>query len=110
MGHRNLEITTRGLRKLKTMRAESNGRRQRAEEGVSRERTEGKMEKKSRSSEHPASYLSSFTGGFPGLELPFGKEGTRKGFVVSPEDPLKENHHTDHTPIVKTIDLKVPPL
>jgi len=34
-------------------------------------------------------YLSDFTCGFPGLELPFGKEGTGKGFAASPEDPFK---------------------
>lgn len=40
--------------------------------------------------QHPRSYLSNFTWGFPGLELPFGKEGTGKRFAVSPEDPLKK--------------------
>lgn len=34
-------------------------------------------------------YLSDFTCGFPGLALPFGKEGTGKGFAASPEDPFK---------------------
>jgi hypothetical protein len=37
-------------------------------------------------------YLSDFTCGFPGLALPFGKEGTGKGFAAfaaSPEDPYK---------------------
>lgn len=42
--------------------------------------------------------LSSFTGGFPGLELPFGKEGTRKGYAVSPEDPLCSGQLPDPFP------------
>lgn len=58
--------------------------------GGSREGAEETGGKKQQQ-EHPGSYLSSFTGGFPGLELPFGKEGTRKGYAVSPEDPFKKN-------------------
>lgn len=38
-------------------------------------------------------YLSGFTCGFPGLQLPFGKEGTGKGFAASPEDPFKTHAH-----------------
>lgn len=33
-------------------------------------------------------YLSDLPCGFPDLELPFGKEGTGKGFAASSEDPL----------------------
>lgn len=38
-------------------------------------------------------YLSDFACGFPGLALPFGKEGTGKGFAASPEDPFKTHPH-----------------
>lgn len=50
-------------------------------------------------SKHLESYLSNLEGGFPGFELPFGKEGTGKEFAVSPEDPFKKSFYRSHSNI-----------
>lgn len=54
----------------------------------------------------PKVLLVKLHGGFPGLELPFGKEGTENGLRI-PRRSLKKHHHIDHPLTFKITDINL---